>query len=49
MDAPLLQLTGVNKSFGGVQAVKEVDFSVQKGELAALIGPNGAGKTTLFN
>ena len=49
MDAPLLQLTGVNKSFGGVQAVKEVDFSIQKGELAALIGPNGAGKTTLFN
>ena len=49
MDAQLLQLTGVNKSFGGVQAVKEVDFSIQKGELAALIGPNGAGKTTLFN
>ena len=49
MDARLLQLTGVNKSFGGVQAVKEVDFSIQKGELAALIGPNGAGKTTLFN
>ena len=49
MDAPLLQLTGVNKLFGGVQAVKDVDFSIKKGELAALIGPNGAGKTTIFN
>lgn len=49
MDAPLLQLRGVNKTFGGVQAVKDVDFSVKKGELAALIGPNGAGKTTVFN
>lgn len=49
MDAPLLQLTGVSKAFGGVQALKEVDFSIRQGELAALIGPNGAGKTTVFN
>lgn len=49
MDMPLLRLYGVNKTFGGVQAVKDMTFDIHTGELAALIGPNGAGKTTIFN
>ncbi|TAF99915.1 MAG: ABC transporter ATP-binding protein [Betaproteobacteria bacterium] len=44
-----LEVTGLKKSFGGVGAVKGVDFSVSAGEVVALIGPNGAGKTTCFN
>ena len=46
---PLLTVTNLSKSFGGVQAVREVSFSLQRGELLALIGPNGAGKSTCFN
>ena len=45
----VLELTGVGKAFGGVQAVRDMTFSLQEGELAGLIGPNGAGKTTIFN
>jgi branched-chain amino acid transport system ATP-binding protein len=45
----LLRVAGLAKSFGGVQAVSAVDFSVAAGEIVALIGPNGAGKTTCFN
>jgi branched-chain amino acid transport system ATP-binding protein len=44
-----LEVRGLRKSFGGVAAVKGVDFSVNAGEAVALIGPNGAGKTTSFN
>ena len=44
-----LQVAGLKKSFGGITAVKAVDFSVAAGEAVALIGPNGAGKTTTFN
>jgi branched-chain amino acid transport system ATP-binding protein len=46
---PLLRLTGVCKSFGGIQAVHTVTFDVAQGECLGLVGPNGAGKTTLFN
>lgn len=45
----LLQVQAISKSFGGVQAVRDVSFSLQAGELLALIGPNGAGKSTTFN
>jgi branched-chain amino acid transport system ATP-binding protein len=45
----LLELKNVNKAFGGVQAIKNMSFSIQNGELAGLMGPNGAGKTTIFN
>jgi branched-chain amino acid transport system ATP-binding protein len=45
----LLEVSGVSKRFGGVQAVKGVSFRVRKGAVKAVIGPNGAGKTTLFD
>ncbi|WP_119460005.1 ABC transporter ATP-binding protein [Rhodospirillaceae bacterium SYSU D60014] len=45
----VLEVEGLAKSFGGVQAVRNVAFTLDAGELLALIGPNGAGKTTCFN
>ena len=47
--APLLETRALSRSFGALQAVSRVDFSVEPGELRAIIGPNGAGKTTFFH
>jgi branched-chain amino acid transport system ATP-binding protein len=45
----LLSVEGLNKSFGGVVAARDVTFTVEAGRLLAVIGPNGAGKSTVFN
>jgi len=49
VDNIILQIQKLDKSFGGLHAVDQVSFDVQKGIIKAVIGPNGAGKTTLFN
>jgi D-xylose transport system ATP-binding protein len=46
--APTLELRGISKAFGSVQALSEVDFEVRDGEVMALVGDNGAGKSTLI-
>lgn len=45
----LLEVTNISKRFGGVQAVKELSFNLDEGEILGIIGPNGAGKTSMFN
>jgi D-xylose transport system ATP-binding protein len=47
-DTPTLELRGLTKSFGAVQALRETDFEVRNGEVMALVGDNGAGKSTLI-
>ncbi|MEN3385425.1 MAG: branched-chain amino acid transport system ATP-binding protein [Hyphomicrobiales bacterium] len=47
--APILQLDGLTRRFGGVTAVDRLSLGVAEGELISIIGPNGAGKTTMFN
>jgi len=47
--SPLLELSGVEKSFGGLKVISDLDLAVNEGEIVSLIGPNGAGKTTVFN
>ncbi|MDO5654098.1 MAG: ABC transporter ATP-binding protein [Brachymonas sp.] len=49
MDQALLQTTAVNKQFGGLAAVTDLNITIHEGEIVGLIGPNGAGKTTSFN
>jgi branched-chain amino acid transport system ATP-binding protein len=45
----LLEVSNLNKHFGGLHAVKNVSFSADRGEIVGILGPNGAGKTTLYN
>lgn len=45
----ILRVTNLSKIFGGIQAINNVNLSIDKGEIVGLIGPNGAGKTTFFN
>ena len=45
----ILEVQGLTKHFGGLTAVRDLNFSLQEGEILGLIGPNGAGKTTAFN
>lgn len=49
MSPRLLEVAGVSRAFGGLQAVQDLSLSVEEGEVVGLIGPNGAGKTTAFN
>ena len=49
MDQPLLQVKGLSRSFGELQAIKPLSFELNGGEIVLLSGPNGAGKSTLLN
>src|SRR5919198_667613 len=49
MNAMPVVLEGAHKSYGSVEALKDVDVSIAEGEVVAILGPNGAGKTTAIN
>ena len=46
---PILDITGLSKSYGAIRAVDGVDLQVHRGEICGLIGPNGSGKSTFFD
>ncbi len=46
---PVLEIRNLNKTFGGLQVIEDLDLAVESEEIVSIIGPNGAGKTTLFN
>ena len=46
---PILEIKKLYKSFGGLEAPKDITFNIQRGEIIGLVGPNGAGKTTTIN
>jgi ABC-type branched-subunit amino acid transport system ATPase component len=46
---PLLEIMGLRKNFGGLEAVRGLDLTIEEGQIIGLIGPNGSGKTTIFN
>lgn len=46
---PVLEIRNLNKAFGGLKVIEDLDLAVGSGEILSIIGPNGAGKTTLFN
>jgi branched-chain amino acid transport system ATP-binding protein len=48
-DQPVLEVSGLTRRFGGITAVRDVDFTLYEGQILGLIGPNGAGKTTIFD